>query len=49
MTKVTEACLQRPASQDRAKIVFDCSMADDPAMMSSTNPARSHDAVDSRL
>jgi hypothetical protein len=29
----------RPASQDRARIVFDCRMTDDPAMMSSTNPA----------
>jgi hypothetical protein len=27
------------ASQDRARIVFDCRMADDPAMMPSTNPA----------
>jgi hypothetical protein len=25
------------ASQDRARIVFDCRMIDDPAMMSSTN------------
>jgi hypothetical protein len=29
----------RPASQDRARIVFDCRITDDPAMMSSTNSA----------
>ena len=28
------------ASQDRARIAFECRMADDPALMSSANPAR---------
>jgi hypothetical protein len=37
------------ASQDRARIVSDCQAANDPAMMSSTIHARSHDATDSRL
>jgi hypothetical protein len=37
------------AAQDRASIVFDCRIVNDPAMMSSTIHARSHDATDSRL
>jgi len=30
--------MARPASLDRARIVFDCRMADDPAMMSLATP-----------
>jgi len=37
-TLLTFSQLPWPAAQDRARIVFDCRMANDPAMMSSTNP-----------
>jgi hypothetical protein len=37
-----------PASQDRARIIFDCRMANDPAMMSPMNPAHSQHVYEIR-
>ena len=41
--------IARAASQDGARIVFDCRMVDDPSMMPSTNSARAFAIASRRL